>query len=50
MTSTMTLPSNDAGTTEIKYIPARKFFTSLIILSKDSPYDKAEQIFALYDN
>jgi len=34
----------------MKYVPARKFFASLIILGKDSDSDKAEQIFTLYDN
>ena len=33
-----------------QYIPARKFFTSLILLGKDNPGDKADQIFQLYDN
>lgn len=28
--------------TDFKYIPARKFFSSLIILSCDTPKDKAE--------
>ncbi|CDW89981.1 UNKNOWN [Stylonychia lemnae] len=32
-----------------QYIPARKFFTSLILLGRDFPCDKAEQIFSLYD-
>jgi len=34
----------------MKYIPARKFFTSMILLGKDTPGDKADQIFTLYDN
>lgn len=33
-----------------QYIPARKFFTSLILLGKDQPEDKADLIFNLYDN
>lgn len=33
-----------------QYIPARKFFTSLILLGRDEPNDKADQIFNLYDH
>lgn len=36
--------STNSATTVLKtsYIPARKFFTSLILLGKDFPCDKAE--------
>ncbi|TNV83298.1 hypothetical protein FGO68_gene1773 [Halteria grandinella] len=33
-----------------QYIPARKFFTSLILLGCDEPNEKADQIFHLYDH
>jgi hypothetical protein len=41
--------SNLRNIGDLKYVPARKFFASLIILSKDFSVDKAEQLFTLYD-
>jgi hypothetical protein len=34
--------STNSGGFKTSYIPARKFFTSLILLGKDFPCDKAE--------
>lgn len=40
--STQTAETNLNPLNEVRYVPARKFFTSLILLSKDSASDKAE--------
>jgi hypothetical protein len=37
-----TVDGTSVVNTDFKYIPARKFFSSLIILSCDTPADKAE--------
>jgi hypothetical protein len=39
---TTSLETNTIINSDFKYIPARKFFSSLIILSRDTPEDKAE--------